>query len=90
MPAERRGHRAPRPQHRLCARAGKIKPDEEITVDYGKDYFSAFIGKSRCRCVKCRERRAEQQASAAPRPNARQRKRVKLRRERRAAAKRKR
>jgi SET domain-containing protein len=39
----------------------RIKPDEEITVDYGKDYFSAFIGKSRCACVKCRERRAERQ-----------------------------
>ena len=39
----------------------RIKPDEEITVDYGKDYFSAFIGKSRCRCPKCRERRAERQ-----------------------------
>ena len=44
-----------------CARR-KIKPDEEITVDYGKDYFAAFIGKSRCQCPKCRERRAEQQA----------------------------
>ncbi len=39
----------------------KIKPGEEITVDYGKDYFSAFIGRSRCQCVKCRERRAERQ-----------------------------
>jgi hypothetical protein len=32
----------------------KIKPDEEITVDYGKDYFDAFITKSRCRCIACR------------------------------------
>jgi SET domain-containing protein len=40
----------------------KIKPGEEITVDYGKDYFAAFIGKSRCQCPKCRERRAERQA----------------------------
>ena len=39
----------------------KIKPDEEITVDYGKDYFESFIGKSRCLCPKCRERRAERQ-----------------------------
>lgn len=39
-----------------------IKPGEEITVDYGRDYFDSFIGKSRCRCVKCRERRAERQA----------------------------
>jgi len=40
----------------------RIKEGEEITVDYGKDYFEAFIGKSRCQCVKCRERRAERQA----------------------------
>lgn len=39
----------------------KIKPGEEITVDYGKDYFESFIGKSRCKCVKCRERRAKRQ-----------------------------
>ena len=37
----------------------KIKPEEEITVDYGKDYFAAFITKSRCRCVKCKERRRD-------------------------------
>ena len=40
----------------------KIKPEEEITVDYGKDYFEAFITKSRCLCPKCRERRAERQS----------------------------
>jgi SET domain-containing protein len=40
----------------------RIKPDEEITVDYGKDYFLSFIGKNRCRCDKCRERRATWQA----------------------------
>jgi len=37
----------------------KIKPDEEITVDYGKDYFDAFITKSHCRCVRCKERRRD-------------------------------
>jgi SET domain-containing protein len=35
----------------------RIKPGEEITVDYGKNYFDAYIGKSRCRCVKCNDRR---------------------------------
>ncbi|MBN8966716.1 MAG: SET domain-containing protein-lysine N-methyltransferase [Rhizobiales bacterium] len=40
----------------------KIKPDEELTVDYGKDYFDSFITKSRCQCDKCRERRAARQA----------------------------
>ncbi|MSP45427.1 MAG: SET domain-containing protein [Xanthobacteraceae bacterium] len=68
----------------------RIKPEEEITVDYGKDYFSAFITKSRCRCVKCKERRADQQARRRARAKRAQRKRLKLRREKRAAAKRKR
>ena len=40
----------------------RIKPDEEITVDYGKHYFEAFITKSRCQCDKCRERRADLQS----------------------------
>jgi uncharacterized protein len=40
----------------------KIKPGEEITVDYGKDYFDRFITKSRCCCIKCKERRREQRA----------------------------
>src|SRR4029079_318650 len=68
----------------------KIKPGEEITVDYGKDYFSAFIGKSRCTCVKCRERRAEAQARRRAKIKRAARKRLKLRRQRRAAARRQR
>ena len=68
----------------------RIKPEEEITVDYGKDYFAAFIGKSRCRCVKCMERRAEQQARRRAQRQRAHRKRLKLRRQRHAAAKRKR
>jgi SET domain-containing protein len=72
-----------------CARR-KIKPDEEITVDYGKDYFAAFIGKSRCRCPKCRERRAAQQAKRRARVKRAERKRLQLLREKRAAAKQKR
>jgi SET domain-containing protein len=57
-----------RPNAEAAARRGypvtyiarrKIKPGEEITVDYGKDYFEAFITKKRCRCEKCRERRRE-------------------------------
>jgi SET domain-containing protein len=40
----------------------RIKPDEEITVDYGRDYFDSFITRSRCQCDKCRERRAERQS----------------------------
>lgn len=37
----------------------EIQPGEEITYDYGKEYFDAFIGKDRCLCVKCKTRRAK-------------------------------
>src|SRR5476649_2070992 len=72
-----------------CARR-KNKPDEEITVDYGKDYFAAFIGRSRCQCPKCRERRTDQQAKRRAKTKRAKLKRLRLRREKRAAAKRKR
>ena len=68
----------------------KIKPDEEITVDYGKDYFAAFIGKSRCACPRCRERRADQQARRRARAKRAKSKRARLRRETYAASKKKR
>ena len=31
----------------------KIKRNEDLTYDYGKDYFEAFIGKA-CRCEACK------------------------------------
>lgn len=30
-----------------------IKPGEEITYDYGKEYFNEFIKPFGCKCVKC-------------------------------------
>jgi SET domain-containing protein len=39
----------------------KIKPDEEITYDYGNDYLKYVIGRSRCKCKRCRRRRARKQ-----------------------------
>jgi uncharacterized protein len=36
-----------------------IQPGEEITYDYGKEYFDAFIGKENCLCPKCVARRAK-------------------------------
>jgi SET domain-containing protein len=36
----------------------RIKPQEEITVDYGKDYFDAFIKSNGCRCAACKEKRS--------------------------------
>ena len=44
--------------HPICYVARRrIKLGEEITVDYGKDYFDAYIRGKGCRCEKCREKR---------------------------------
>ncbi|MGB7617562.1 MAG: SET domain-containing protein [Pseudolabrys sp.] len=42
----------------------KIKPDEEITYNYGNDYLKYVIGRSRCQCGRCRRRRARKQREA--------------------------
>jgi len=34
-----------------------IEAGDEITYDYGKDYFDLFIRPVGCQCVKCREQR---------------------------------
>jgi len=49
-----------------------IKPDEEITVDYGKDYFDGFITKSRCRCVACRKKKNARRSELRRRAKRRQ------------------
>lgn len=36
-----------------------IEPGEEITYDYGKEYFREFIGPESCLCPKCTARRAK-------------------------------
>jgi uncharacterized protein len=36
-----------------------IKPGEEITYDYGGDYLRNVIGRSNCKCGRCRRRRAK-------------------------------
>jgi SET domain-containing protein len=33
-----------------------IAPGEEITLDYGEEYFDLFIAPSGCRCAACRPR----------------------------------
>ena len=55
----------------------KIQPGEEITYDYGKDYFDIFLKPIGCQCEKCREKRKAERAEKRAR---------KLRAERRAAA----
>lgn len=32
-----------------------IKEGEEVTYNYGKEYFTDYFNKGRCRCEKCRE-----------------------------------
>jgi hypothetical protein len=36
-----------------------IKPGEEITYDYGNDYLANVIGRSNCKCGRCRRRKAK-------------------------------
>ena len=68
----------------------RIKPDEEITYDYGNDYLKYVIGRSRCQCRRCRRRRARKQREMRARKkrvsarHARQRKLTRQMRRRRA------
>src|SRR5215470_13100810 len=48
-----------------------IKPDEEITYDYGTDYLKNVIGRSHCKCSRCRRRRARKQREARASKNRR-------------------
>ena len=62
-----------------------IKAGDEITYHYGKDYYDAYIGKARCKCVTCtlrrsrerlaRKRRLVRRRRAAAKPRAGKRKR---------------
>jgi SET domain-containing protein len=56
-----------------------IRPGEEIVYDYGTDYLKNVIGRSNCKCSRCRRRRARK---------ARERRRARRARELRAAARR--
>jgi hypothetical protein len=42
----------------------KILPGEEITYDYGTDYFKAFLKPIGCKCAKCEAKRKEERAEA--------------------------
>jgi uncharacterized protein len=37
-----------------------IKPGDEITYDYGRDYFNGFLKPIGCKCPKCVEKRREE------------------------------
>jgi SET domain-containing protein len=42
-----------------------IKPGEEITWNYGRDYFLNVITPSGCKCIKCREKRNKRRRELA-------------------------
>jgi SET domain-containing protein len=49
--------------HRVFLRAIKnIKSGDEITYDYGADYLNNVITRRRCKCDKCRKKRADARA----------------------------
>jgi len=51
--------------HRIKIRAIKnIEPGQEITYDYGKDHFNAYIKPHGCKCDKCLAKRAKERAEA--------------------------
>ena len=63
LPAELRGAST---QGKVFIRAIKaIKPGEEITWNYGRDYFVNVITPSGCKCVKCREKRNKRRRELA-------------------------
>ena len=42
----------------------KIEPEEEITYDYGEDYFAWFVSAGGCKCAWCRAKRARKRRKA--------------------------
>jgi SET domain-containing protein len=73
--------------HQIKIRAIKnIKPGEEITYDYGKDHFDAYIKPHGCKCDKCRTKRAKQRAEARAAKARREKRAARLRRAKRVEA----
>jgi hypothetical protein len=62
-----------------------IEPGDEITYDYGKDHFNAYIKPHGCQCDKCRAKRRKERAEARA-ANARRKKRIARKLAREAAA----
>ena len=70
-------------KHRVFIRALRnIKPGEEIVYDYGIDYLKNVIGRSNCKCSRCRKRRNRRAVELRAK---RQRRAARLARERKAA-----
>jgi SET domain-containing protein len=45
----------------------KIKPGDEITYDYGREYFEIFLKPAGCKCAKCAETRRKARRAARKR-----------------------
>jgi SET domain-containing protein len=50
-----------------------IKPGEEITYDYGSDYFDVYLKPIGCKCPKCTEKRREARRASRAKAKARAR-----------------
>jgi uncharacterized protein len=51
--------------HKVIIRALKnIRPGVEITYNYGHDYLTKIITRRRCKCDKCRKKRADARVKA--------------------------
>jgi uncharacterized protein len=66
-----------------------IKPGDEITYHYGKDYYDAYIGKARCKCVTCTLRRSRERLARKKRNERRARAEAKARAAKRKTSRRK-
>jgi len=52
-------------KHAIKIRAIKnIKPDQEITYNYGRDYFDSFIKAVGCKCLACKRKRTKVRAES--------------------------
>jgi SET domain-containing protein len=61
-----------------------IKPGDEITYHYGRDYYEVYIGKARCKCVTCKLRRARERLARKRRAERRKRAAARKRAQRRS------
>lgn len=61
----------------------RIEPGEEITFNYGREYFRYFVRNGGCRCMPCRARAARRRSKAARGNDKRTRRRGKTLRRRR-------
>jgi SET domain-containing protein len=67
--------------HKVILRAIKnIKPGDEITYNYGRDYLVNVITRSGCKCDKCREKRAAARSEARAKARRAKARRTKSRR----------